>query len=178
MSTATDLNHCFLIASPTLEDDYFHHALIYLHTHNADDGALGIVVNKPLDFKLDELLERADIETTSYAVKNQPVFSGGPVNQDTGFVLQIEPKSSLFNSPTEILHAIAKEEGPEEYMVVLGFSTWSYTQLTEEIKNGDWLVAPFESNILFNTSINMRWEAAAKLIGVDISKLSGLIGHA
>ncbi|MDO9104983.1 MAG: YqgE/AlgH family protein [Methylovulum sp.] len=186
MNEATYLNNQFIIAMPSLADPVFSHTVTFLCQHNKD-GALGIVINKPVDMKLGEIFAQMKIPVTSLAAAEAPVFSGGPVQQERGFVLHTpsgEWNATLAVSDTislttsrDVLEAIAVGEGPEHYLVALGYAGWGEGQLEKEMIENAWLTTPYGSQVLFDTPINQRWSAAAGQIGIDINKLTTLAGH-
>ena len=176
-------NH-FLVASPYLQDPRFHGAVIYICEHS-DEGALGLMINQPLDIHLGEILEQLDMEGGEL---NVPVFSGGPVEQERGFVLHTPDRS--WQNTTEVTQAvwlttsrdvlsdIGGGTGPEQYVVCLGYSGWSEGQLEKELASNAWLNCPATDDILFSTPATERYQAVLKAIGVDINQLSESIGHA
>jgi putative transcriptional regulator len=177
----------FLIAMPGLEDPNFFHSVTYICEHNAE-GALGLVINRPLDMQLGEILQHIQIEKVEPEARQMPIHLGGPVQQDRGFVLH-EPlgewEATLkvtdrigITSSLDILHAIARNEGPERSMIALGYAGWGAGQLEREIADNAWLSGPADPDIVFNTPDEERWKAAAASIGVDLDLLSGEAGHA
>jgi putative transcriptional regulator len=187
MGKTESLSNHFLIAMPSLEDPNFHHTTTYICEHD-EDGALGIVINRPLNMKLGEILQHMDIKTSSEEIFSQPVYMGGPVQNDRGFVLHEPPgdweatlrvtDSIGVTSSSDILAAIAAGEGPERVLVTLGYAGWGAGQLEQEIAANAWLSGPASTEIVFNTPCEQRWLAAAALIGVDLNLLSGEMGHA
>ncbi len=175
--TYTSLANHFLVALPSLEDSNFSKAVVYIYEHN-EEGAMGLIINKPLTMELNDVLLHLNITTESDTVANQKVMMGGPVGQEHGFVLYEEDTELFLSSSKETLIAIAKGEGPQNYLVTLGYSGWQSGQIEEELQRNDWLIVPCESRILFNTSIENRWKATAQIIGVDIERMSQQIGHA
>lgn len=178
------LRHHFLVASPYLADPRFHGAVIYLCEHSSD-GALGLMINQPLDIHLGEILEQLDL---SGGELDLPVFSGGPVQPERGFVLH-SPGSTwhntaevsddvLLTTSRDILVGIGAGEGPDEFLVALGYAGWSEGQLEEELGSNAWLTCPATSDILFRTPWDQRYQAVLKLIGIDLNQLSESIGHA
>lgn len=171
----------FLIAMPSLNDPNFTKSVIYLYEHN-EDGAMGLIINKPLHINLGNVLRHLDIEITDRTVETHPVLMGGPIGQEHGFVIHDNPEEDEYeieiSASKETLTDIAQGNGPGNFLVALGYAGWSSGQIESEIQRNDWLVAPFDINILFSTPIENRWHAAAKLIGVDLSQLSDQIGHA
>ncbi|MDP1772904.1 MAG: YqgE/AlgH family protein [Methylobacter sp.] len=186
MSQATYLNNQFIIAMPNLADPNFFHTVAYLCQHN-EDGALGIVVNRSTDMKLGEIFKQMDIKVTSPAAAETLIFAGGPVQQERGFVVHTSGgdwHASLAVSETislttsrDVLEAIAAGEGPEQYLVALGYAGWGAGQLEKEIMNNSWLNTPSSKQILFDTPVNLRWSAAAEQIGIDINQLTAPAGH-
>jgi len=180
------LNNQFIIAMPSLADPTFSHTVTFLCQHN-QEGALGIVINKPTSMKLGDIFDQMNITVTSPTASSAPLFAGGPVQQDRGFVLHtpsgewnasmaISDSISLTTS-RDILEAIAIDQGPEHFLVALGYAGWSEGQLEKEIKENAWLNTPYGQKILFDTPINLRWNAAANQIGIDINRLTTPAGH-
>jgi putative transcriptional regulator len=187
MIESTYLTNQFLIAMPALADPNFFHTVTYICEHNSA-GALGIVINRPLTLTLGELLEHLQIEQRQDGVESLPVFSGGPVQQEQGFVihtpvgkwestLQVTPSIGLTTS-RDILQALASGEHKERALVALGYAGWGPGQLEQEIANNAWLSGPADDAILFDTPHPQRWAAAAALLGVDLALLSCDAGHA
>jgi len=186
MSGATYLNNQFIIAMPTLADPNFFHTVAYLCQHN-EEGALGIVINRSADMQLGEIFKQMDIRSTSLSAEKAPIYAGGPVHQERGFVVHTacgEWDASLAVSDTislttsrDILEAIAVGEGPERYLVALGYAGWGEGQLEKEIMENAWLNTPSGESILFDTPIELRWRAAAGQIGIDINRLTMPAGH-
>lgn len=182
------LKNQYLVAMPLLNDFNFARAVVYVCAHSAE-GAMGIVVNRPIvDISLSEVMQQMDIDVRSEIVKTVPVFLGGPIQPERGFVIHRPNtpwQSTLITGPElgvtssqDILHALAKDKGPEEYIVLLGYAGWGEGQLEEEVANNYWLTTPADPSILFNTPSQDRWSAAAALIGVDITNISTESGHA
>ena len=182
------VNH-FLIAMPTLADTNFAKAVVYIYEHN-EEGVTGLVINKPLQVTLGSVLRHLDIKVEDDSIETQPVFMGGPIGQDHGFVIfRKEPtkaKSTKKNAETSVmissskdtLKEIAEGMGPKNFLITLGFAGWQDGQLELEISRNDWLIAPPSEELLFKTPIDKRWNKAANLIGIDINHLSLLVGHA
>ena len=176
-------NH-FLIAMPTLQDTLFSKSVIYLYEHSPK-GAMGIVVNKSLQITLENLFQHLDIELVDESVAELPVLAGGPVGPEQGFVIhdRLDPEDEgdqqvAISASKEMLTEISLGNGPDNFIVALGYSGWEKDQLEKEITRNDWLVAPLDASILFSTPLEKRWQKAAETIGVDINRLSGQIGHA
>ncbi len=199
------LENQFLIAMPSLGDDYFNKTVTYICEHN-DEGAMGLIINMPVNITLQDLLkqiEENDLEESnkeqepaSTTVKNilldnsleQLVLSGGPISQNRGFVLhrtQSGWKSSLalsddimITTSKDILMALGTEQAPEQFMVTLGYAGWGPGQLEAELQTNSWLTIDADSDILFNTPIEQRWQKATEKLGIDIAHLSSDVGHA
>ena len=187
MTDNTYLNNQFLIAMPGLQDPHFFHTVTYLCQHN-QEGALGIVINRPTGMKLKDIFDQMGIETDLEHIASTPVFAGGPVQQERGFVIhspcQKQWDSSIATSDTiiltssrDVLEAIAKGEGPEHFLIALGYAGWGSGQLEKEIVENAWLNTPCGEAILFETPINQRWNAAASQLGIDINRLTTSAGH-
>lgn len=178
-------NH-FLISMPSLQGEFFAKSVVYIYEYSEETGAVGFTINKPLSATLGNVLEHLNIPIEDKSMDELPVFSGGPAGPDQGFVIhdrmslaENEDDTELtISTSREILQDIANGKGPDHFMVVLGYSGWEPGQLELEIQENDWLVAPMQKNIIFNIPIAQRWIAAAKLIGIDVNKLSSQTGHA
>jgi len=187
MVNSTYLTNHFLIAMPALEDPNFFHTVTYICEHNAE-GALGLVINRPLDIRLEEVFNHMELTDATPRARQMPVHLGGPVQQDRGFVLH-EPlgdwEATLkvtdrigITSSVDILAAIAREAGPEHSLIALGYAGWGAGQLEQEMLDNAWLSGPADPEILFSTPDERRWIAAAASLGIDFSRLSGDAGHA
>lgn len=182
-----DLTDHFLIAMPTLADPNFSRTVTYICVHN-EEGAMGIVINRPLDLALGEVLTQMDLDSDDPAITARLVYQGGPVHTDRGFVLHrpatswnstiaITPEIGVSTS-RDILEAIASGAGPSDSLVALGYAGWGAGQLEQEMAENAWLSGPADLEILFQTPAERRWEYAARVIGVDLAALSHDIGHA
>ena len=182
-----NLTDNFLIAMPALEDPYFSNALVYICEHN-ENGALGIIVNRPIDMNLAGLFEKIDIKLEQTALSGLPVYFGGPVQLDRGFVLHrplghwqstmaINAEVGLTSS-RDVLAAVAKDGMPSEIIVSLGYSGWDAGQLEEELAQNSWLTVPARSDILFDLPPEERLPAAMQKLGISFSQLSDVAGHA
>jgi putative transcriptional regulator len=187
MSSDTNLTNHFLIAMPRLEDPNFFHTVTYICEHT-DSGAMGIVINRPMDLHLSDIFEQLEIQVSSSRVAELPVYVGGPVQSDRGFVLhdsttawnstlRVNEEISVTTS-LDILEAIAADKGPAKILVALGYAGWGSGQLESELAQNAWLSGPAKSNIIFNRPSQERWQAAADLLGIDLNLLSGDAGHA
>jgi putative transcriptional regulator len=180
-------NH-FLIAMPALNDSFFHRSVVYLCEHD-QNGAMGLIINRPTKVMLEELLSHLKINNGSQYIKNTPVLFGGPVQKGQGMVIHdhcdANWKSSLqlsdnifLTTSTDILEAIGTEQGPQHSLVTLGYAGWSAGQLEQELAENSWLTVPASQDLLFDTPAEKRWEAAASLLGIDINLMSHNTGHA
>jgi putative transcriptional regulator len=184
---SVNLTDNFLIAMPTLEDPYFANALVYICEHN-DNGALGIIVNRPIDMDLAELFEKIDIKLEAQDLAKLPVYFGGPVQIDRGFVLhrpvgewqstmKINPEVGLTSS-RDILNSVGASGQPGELLVTLGYAGWGAGQLEQELGENSWLTVPASAHILFDLPPEERLPAAMQKLGISFSHLSDVAGHA
>lgn len=182
-----DLRHHFLIAMPTMEDSVFAKSLTYICEHN-EQGALGIVVNRPISLTLGELFEQIKVPLEQDDLKSMPVHFGGPVQTDRGFVLHdpvghwqstlnINNKVGLTTSK-DILEAVGEGNAPQHLLVTLGYAGWSQGQLEHEMSQNAWLSVAASEHILFDLAPEERLPAAMALLGVDYASLSEEAGHA
>ncbi|MHA7833334.1 MAG: YqgE/AlgH family protein [Algiphilus sp.] len=182
------LRNQFLIAMPGLgDDDHFGQTVTLLCEHN-DEGALGLVVNRPTDLKVTDMLAHLGLDASELGDRDSPVFWGGPVQPERGFVVHVERgdwestmaiDDALFvTTSRDILDAIATGEGPRQYLVLLGYAGWDAGQLESEILHNAWLNTPVDQQILFRTPTTERWREATRLLGVDSTQLSATAGHA
>lgn len=185
--SGSSLRDHFLLAMPDLNEGLFAHSITYLCEHG-ESGAMGIIVNQPLDLSVAEIFEHLDIEPRR-DFSREPVFAGGPVQIDHGFVLHpadgAEWDASLrvtdeinLTTSRDILRAIAEEQGPRDYLIALGYAGWTAGQLEEELGRNAWLTVPADSRILFATPWQRRLSAAADRLGIDMNLISGQAGHA
>ena len=177
----------FLIAMPAMADPNFTRTLTYIAEHN-ENGAMGIIVNRPTDMRLATLFERIDIPFEQPDFADLPVYFGGPVQSDRGFVLHRPAgdwhstlrvsDSVALTSSRDVLQSLASEGQPSEVLVALGYSGWSAGQLEHEIAQNAWLTVPASLDIVFNLPPEERLAAAMQLLGIDVAKLSDVAGHA
>ena len=181
MEETNVLSNHFLVAMPQLNDSTFAKSVVYISEHDVK-GALGIIVNRPLALTIGKVLEHLNIPIDQLEIANHPVLMGGPIGQEHGFIVYehqaTEGIQILMSASKEMLHDIAKNKGPADFLITLGYAGWEAGQLEKEITRNDWLVVPFNRKILFETPLKGRWRKAAALIGVDVNQLSGQIGHA
>lgn len=179
-------NH-FLIAMPTLTDPNFARTVTFVCEHN-EQGAMGLVVNRLMELRLGEVLAHMQIKPGVAGIGDQRVYEGGPVHQERGFVLHTPEghwESSLrvgddlaVTTSRDVLAALAEGQGPENYLVALGFAGWDAGQLEQEVADNAWLTVPADREILYHTPVQERWHAAANPLGVDLDLVSGYVGHA
>lgn len=187
MTDTVSLTNHFLIAMPGLHDPNFARTVTFICEHS-DEGAMGLVINRTLSLRLRDVLEEMDIESRAGQLLDMPVFVGGPVQSDRGFVLH-RPigtwESSLaitdalgLSTSRDILVALAEDRGPDRALLALGYAGWGPGQLEHEMAQNAWLSGPADHGILFDVPADERWAAAARLLGVDLTTISGEAGHA
>ena len=185
--SSVDLTHHFLIAMPNMADPHFARSLTYVCEHN-DQGALGIVVNKPIEMTLSKLFEQINIPLEAPDLGETAVHYGGPVQVDRGFVLHrpvgswhstlaINDELGLTTSK-DVLEAVGRGDGPEQVFVTLGYAGWTAGQLEQELGQNAWLTVQAEPGVIFDLPADERLPAAIRLLGIDISMLSEDVGHA
>jgi putative transcriptional regulator len=186
-----DLTNQFLIAMPGMADDTFAGTVVYLCEHS-ERGALGLVINKPIDIKLKNLFEKVELPLDRAELAEQPVFFGGPVQTERGFVLHERlvgtdsPYTSTMSVPgglemttsKDVLEAMSNGAGPSRVLITLGCSGWSAGQLEDEIGRNGWLTVDADPVVIFDTPIEKRYERAVSLLGFDPRMLSQEAGHA
>lgn len=182
-----ELKNQLLIAMPSLEDPNFNHSLTYICEHS-DEGAMGIMINRPLEVTLGDILDHMNISCSNPSIRERPVFMGGPVALERGFVLhtphggwestlEITDEVGLTTSK-DILQALADGAGPTRAVIALGYSGWSEGQLEQELAQNAWLTVTASTELIFDYPVEERWAAAARSLGVDMNLLSGEAGHA
>jgi putative transcriptional regulator len=195
-----NLTNHFLIAMPNMADPYFSRTLTYVCEHN-DQGALGIVVNRPIDMTLQALFERLSLSMKDTARADAPIYFGGPVQTDRGFVLH-EPAGDWqatlkvtagkggtsgtggtgstigLTTSKDILEAVGRGEGPAKMLVSLGYAGWSAGQIEHELSQNAWLTVEAKDAILFDLPPDERLPAAMDLLGLDYARLADQAGHA
>ena len=190
-SSRIDFTNQFLIAMPGMADETFAGAVVYLCEHN-EKGALGLVINKPIDIKLRNLFEKVELNLGLDALGDQPVYFGGPVQTERGFVLHEKigegtmPYNSTLSIPgglemttsKDVLEAMADGGGPRKVLVTLGYSGWQAGQLEDEIGRNGWLTVNADPKVIFDTPIAQRYDRAVSLLGIDPRMLSQEAGHA
>ena len=191
-----NLTHHFLIAMPGLEDEAFAHSVVYLCEHS-ERGALGLVINKPSDINLKNLFDKVELPLRREDLSNLPVFQGGPVQTERGFVLHeptfaggIHANESVYASTMtipgglemttskDVLEALSTGSGPRKVLVTLGYSAWGQGQLESELAENSWLTVEADLAVIFDTPVEQRYARALKLLGVESWMLSPDAGHA
>ncbi len=187
-----NLTNQFLIAMPGMADPTFAGSVVYLCEHS-EKGALGLVINKPVDIKLKNLFEKVELQLHREDIADAPVYFGGPVQTERGFVLHERqggaesPYNSTLSVPggsldmttsKDVLEALAEGAGPKKLLVTLGYSGWGAGQLEDEISRNGWLTVDADPRIIFDTPIEQRYERAVSLLGIDPHMLSQEAGHA
>lgn len=187
MSQEVNLTRHFLIAMPNMVDPNFSRTLTFICEHN-DHGALGIIVNRPIDMTLSTLFERVQIPLEATGFEALPIYFGGPVQTDRGFVLH-RPLGSWqstltvsedlgLTSSRDILESVGSTGQPSEILVTLGYAGWAAGQLEYELSQNAWLTVTADEEIMFALPPEERLPAAMQLLGIDYAKLSEVAGHA
>ncbi len=195
-SPSINLTNHFLIAMPGLEDDTFARSVVYVCEHS-ERGALGLIINKPGDIKLAELFEKVDLPLARQELGVQPVFHGGPLQTERGFVLHdpvlaegLEPDQSVYaatltvpgglemTTSKDVLEALSFGGGPRRVLVTLGYSSWGEGQLESEIARNSWLTVDADASVVFDAPVDERYDLALRLLGLEAWMLSPDVGHA
>lgn len=182
-----NLTHQFLIAMPAMTDPNFQGAVVYVCEHG-DKGALGLVINRPTDLTLGQLFDKIDLKLEIALLREAPVFFGGPVQTERGFVLH-QPRGSYSSSlpmgedialttSKDVLEDVARGAGPQRMLVTLGYAGWGQGQLEHEVSENAWLTLPANESIIFETPAEERFAAALGLLGINPLQLTGQVGHA
>ena len=178
-----DLTNKFLIATPSINDPIFKKAIILLCDYNSE-GAMGLIINKPINDKIDDFVTfNSSIEKIK---ENNKIYLGGPVDLSTTFVLHensYNSKNTLkiskdlsLTSNQEIFKSINSKNGPSNFLLTFGYTGWDKNQLDQEIKNGDWLVAPSNLDLIFKQQDEKKWDISSNCLGFNIEELSGQTG--
>jgi putative transcriptional regulator len=188
MDAGNYLSNQLLVAMPTLADPNFSHSVTLVCEHN-ERGALGLVINRPLEMRMAEVLDQLSLETEDAQLRNMPVLAGGPVQRDRGFVLH-RPGEQAWESTMrvsdtlhvttsrDILAAMARGNGPRHAAMALGYAGWEAGQLDEELLQNAWLTVPCDDTLIFELPFEQRWHAAARLLGIELSRISMQAGRA
>ena len=195
-SAPINLTHHFLIAMPGLEDESFARSVVYLCEHS-ERGALGLIINKPTDITLKGLFDKVDLSLRREDLTKEPVFQGGPVQTERGFVLH-EPmlmdkgetdESAYASTMTipgglemttskDVLEALSTGAGPSRVLITLGYSSWGEGQLESELAENAWLTVAADLSVIFDTPVPERYDRALSLLGLQAWMLSPEAGHA
>ena len=181
---------------PGMEDKTFNRSVVYLCEHS-ERGALGLVINKPSDINLAALFEKVELRLTRPELGEAPVFQGGPVQTERGFVLHEpvfthaeKPEESVYASTMtspgglemttskDVLEALSTGAGPRRVFVSLGYSAWGEGQLESEISDNSWLTVAADLGVIFDTPVEQRYDKALMLLGLQSWMLSPEAGHA
>ncbi|MFV2059219.1 MAG: YqgE/AlgH family protein [Gammaproteobacteria bacterium] len=189
MGYTQNLRDNLLIAMPSMADPNFFRSVTYLCDHNTE-GAMGIMINRPLDISLSDIALQIghSPESVNSFCEGIPIYDGGPVSNDRGYILHTpygEWQSTLKVSNTvslttsqDILDAIINGDTPDKFIIALGYAGWGEGQLEHEIAENAWLSGPSNNTILFDSPVTERWSSSAHLLGFDMINLSNDIGHA
>ena len=190
-SDSINLTHHFLIAMPGLQDEAFAKSVIYMCEHS-ERGALGLVINKPSDINLKKLFEKVELPLHREDLTQSPVFQGGPVQTERGFVLHesIMPGNESIYASTmtipgglemttskDVLEALSTGYGPRKVFISLGYSSWGQGQLESEISDNSWLTVAADPAVIFDTPVDQRYAKALMLLGLEAWMLSPEAGH-
>jgi len=195
-SASTNLTNHFLIAMPGLEDPLFARSVVYLCEHS-ERGALGLVINKPCDISLKGLFDKVELPLMRADLSDDPVFYGGPVQTERGFVLHeaifkeaerptepvysstmVIPGGLEMTTSRDVLEAISSGSGPRKVIVSLGYSAWGEGQLEAELIDNSWLTVEADVRLIFDTPVDQRYEQALQLLGLQSWMLTPDAGHA
>ena len=193
-----NLTHHFLIAMPGVEDASFSRSVVYLCEHS-ERGALGLIINKPMGISLQGLFEKVDLSLGREDLTGEPVFQGGPVQTERGFVLHDpmraasqddDAKDSAYASTMaipgglemttskDVLEALSHGAGPRRVLVTLGYASWGEGQLESELAENSWLTVGADPSVIFDTPVGERYDRALGLLGLEAWMLSPEAGHA
>ncbi|MDD3936753.1 YqgE/AlgH family protein [Rhodoferax sp.] len=195
-SAPINLTNHFLIAMPGLQDPLFEHSVVYLCEHSPR-GALGLVINKPCDIDLKSLFDKVELPLSRPDLQTAPVFFGGPVQTERGFVLHeatfaddAQPEQPVYASTMvipgglemttsrDVLEAISTGAGPRKVLISLGYSAWGEGQLESELGDNSWLTVEADARLIFETPVPERYAQALKLLGLEPWMLAPDAGHA
>ena len=181
----------FLIAMPGLEGETFAGTVIYMCEHT-ERGAIGLVINKPIDIQLKNLFEKVELSLERDDLAEVPVYFGGPVQTERGFVLHERlgdegghyssslqiPGGLEMTTSKDVLEALSNGAGPKKILVTLGYSGWGAGQLEDEMQRNSWINVDAEPTIIFDTPVEQRYDRALSLLGIHAGMLSSEAGHA
>lgn len=173
----------FLVAMPQLKDPHFEASLVYICEHS-EEGAMGIVVNRPTELSVADMVEQLGLDMVD---QRQLVYAGGPIQVERGFVLHnggVRWQSTLaitdavqVTTSRDILEDLARGEGPDKSLVALGYAGWSAGQLEQELAANAWITCPSDPSVLFNAPDSEKASRALGRIGVDLRQLTAFAGH-
>ena len=191
-SSTINLTHHFLIAMPTLQDELFAKSVIYMCEHT-ERGALGLIINKPSDISVKALFDKVELPLRREDLIETPVFQGGPVQTERGFVLHESmmpgnesvyastmtiPGGLEMTTSRDVLEALSTGAGPRKIFVSLGYSAWGEGQLESELLDNSWLTVAADLALIFDTPVAQRYDKALMLLGLESWTLSPVAGHA
>lgn len=191
-SEPINLTHHFLIAMPGLADKSFAKSVVYMCEHS-DRGALGLVINKPSDISVKKLFDKVELPLHRDDLTETPVFQGGPVQTERGFVLHESmmpghesvyastmsiPGGLEMTTSKDVLEALSTGAGPRKVFVSLGYSAWGEGQLESELLDNSWLTVAADIAVIFDTPVEQRYDKALLLLGLQSWMLSPVAGHA
>ncbi|EKO3638618.1 YqgE/AlgH family protein [Vibrio metschnikovii] len=186
-----NLTNHFLVAMPSMQDPYFKRSVIYVCEHN-EEGAMGLMINAPIDITVSGMLKQVEIEPAYPHSREQslkkPVFNGGPISEDRGFVLHrmkdhYESTMKMTDdiavtTSKDILCVLGTEAEPNGYIVALGYSGWSPGQLEQELTDNSWLTIEADADLIFDTPVHEKWQKAIQKLGINPAQLAPQSGHA
>ena len=195
-SAPINLTHHFLIAMPGLEDESFSRSVVYVCEHS-ERGALGLIIHKPSDINVKNLFDKVDLSLRREDLRKDPVFHGGPVQTERGFVLhepmlmdKMETDESAYaatmaipgglemTTSKDVLEALSTGAGPRRVLITLGYSSWGEGQLESELGENAWLTVAADLSVIFDTPVAERYDRALALLGLKAWMLSPEAGHA
>ena len=191
-SSPINLTHHFLIAMPGLQDQTFAKSVVYMCEHS-DQGALGLVINKPSDINIKGLFDKVELPLRREDLLDTQVFQGGPVQTERGFVLHESMMPGLesvyastmsipggleMTTSKDVLEALSTGAGPLKIFVSLGYSAWGEGQLESELLDNSWLTVAADVTVIFDTPVEQRYDKALMLLGLESWMLSPVAGHA
>ncbi len=189
MAETKYLTNQLLVAMPAMTDPNFSQTVTLVCEHS-ERGALGLILNRPLQMKLHDVFEQLGLDMADLRIGQQSVLRGGPVQTDRGFVVHRAGKGEGWDSTLQVssgiqvttsrdvLTAMARGEGPPDAFIALGYAGWDAGQLEEEIIGNAWLSVPTDEQVIFELPFEERWEAAGRLLGIDVARISSVAGHA
>jgi putative transcriptional regulator len=190
-SAPINLTHHFLVAMPSMQDDVFGRSVVYMCEHNPQ-GALGLVINKPSDILVRDLFTKVELPLDRPDVAELPVFHGGPVQTERGFVLHDAmgsadetvyastlaiPGGLEMTTSRDVLEAMSSGNGPRRVFVSLGYASWGAGQLESELSENSWLTVAADPKVIFEVPVAQRYDAALALLGLQAWMISSQAGH-